>query len=58
MSTEVKDRITAVQATIILANYTIAAGILTLPRTIVEASETPDVWISVFLGGVITFLQV
>lgn len=50
MSTEVKDRITAVQATIILANYTIAAGILTLPRTIVEASETPDVWISVFLG--------
>ncbi|MEK4205352.1 spore gernimation protein [Paenibacillus odorifer] len=56
MSAEVKDRITAVQATIILANYTIAAGIITLPRTIVEASETPDVWISVFLGGVITFL--
>lgn len=48
MSAEVKDRITAVQATIILANYTIAAGVLTLPRTIVEASGAPDVWIAVF----------
>ncbi|WP_375104693.1 GerAB/ArcD/ProY family transporter [Paenibacillus sp. RS8] len=56
MSAEVKDRITAVQATIILANYTIAAGVLTLPRTIVEASGAPDVWIAVFLGGVASFL--
>jgi len=56
MSTEVKDRITAIQATIILSNYTIAAGVLTLPRTLAEASGTPDVWITVLLGGIISML--
>lgn len=56
MSAEIKDRLTAVQATIIISNYTIAAGIFTLPRTIVEACGTPDAWMSVILGGMITFL--
>lgn len=56
MSAGIKDRLTAVQATIILSNYTIAAGIFTLPRTTVEASGTPDVWISILLGGVISFI--
>ena len=56
MSIEVKDRITAVQAMIIIVNYTVAAGVLTLPRTTVEASGTPDVWISVLVGGLLSFI--
>ncbi|WP_379128679.1 GerAB/ArcD/ProY family transporter [Paenibacillus sp. sgz500958] len=44
------------QATIMMVNYVLAAGVLTLPRTTVEVSKTPDVWISVILGGVISML--
>ena len=32
------------------------AGILTLPRTSVEKVKTPDVWITVILGGMIAML--
>lgn len=56
MSTGAKDRITAIQATVIITNYTVAAGVLTLPRTTVEASGTPDVWISILIGGLISML--
>ncbi|WP_078414842.1 spore germination protein [Priestia abyssalis] len=48
-----KDRITTPQAAVILINHILAAGVLTLPRTSVEKVKTPDVWISVLLGGVI-----
>ena len=51
-----KDQITNSQAAIILVNYILAAGILTLPRTSAEQVKTPDVWISVFLGGLITMI--
>ncbi|ULO07026.1 GerAB/ArcD/ProY family transporter [Paenibacillus sp. 19GGS1-52] len=56
MNTQAKDRITTIHATIIMVNYVLAAGVLTLPRTIVQAGGVPDVWISVILGGLISTL--
>lgn len=47
------DRITNSQAAVILINYILAAGILTLPRLTVEKVQTPDAWISVIIGGLI-----
>lgn len=49
-----EDKITTSQAIIVLVSYIMAAGILTLPRTAAEEAGTPDVWISVLLGGIIT----
>ncbi|WP_419393418.1 GerAB/ArcD/ProY family transporter [Cytobacillus praedii] len=46
-----KNKITNVQTVVIITNYILAAGILSLPRTSVEAVKTPDAWISVILGG-------
>ncbi|MGG4345939.1 spore germination protein [Paenibacillus lautus] len=51
-----KEQITTSQAAVILVNYILAAGILTLPRTSVEKVKTPDVWITVILGGMIAML--
>lgn len=51
-----QDKITASQAVVVLANYILATGILTLPRTSVEKVKSPDVWISVFLGGIIAII--
>lgn len=51
-----QDRITTSQAVIVVINYILAAGILTLPRTAVEKMKTPDVWISVIIGGIITIV--
>ncbi|HWO52898.1 MAG TPA: spore germination protein [Paenibacillus cookii] len=51
-----KGQITNSQAAVILVNYILAAGILTLPRTSVEKVKTPDVWITVILGGIIAMI--
>ncbi len=51
-----KEQITTQQVAVILINTLLAVGILTLPRTSVEKVKTPDVWISVILGGLITIL--
>lgn len=51
-----KEQITNSQAAVILVNYILAAGILTLPRTSVEKVKTPDVWITVILGGIIAMI--
>ncbi|MGE7823110.1 spore germination protein [Paenibacillus sp. NPDC093718] len=51
-----KDQLTNSQAAVILVNYILAAGILTLPRTSVEKEKTPDVWITVILGGIIAMI--
>lgn len=51
-----KEQITNSQAAVILVNYILAAGILTLPRTSVEKVKTPDVWITVILGGMIAMI--
>lgn len=52
------DKITTSQASIILTNSMLGAGILTLPRNVVKAVQTPDAWISVVLGGITVSLVI
>ncbi|WP_339314743.1 GerAB/ArcD/ProY family transporter [Paenibacillus sp. FSL R10-2734] len=52
------DKITTSQASIILTNSMLGAGILTLPRSLVKAVQTPDAWISVVLGGIVVFMAI
>ncbi|MFJ7995556.1 spore germination protein [Peribacillus frigoritolerans] len=56
MITSFKDRITTGQVTVIVANAIFGVGILTLPRTATEKVKTPDIWISVILGGLIAMI--
>lgn len=56
MITNSKDRIPTSQAAIILINYILAVGILILPRTVAEKVKTPDVWITVIIGGLIAMV--
>lgn len=51
-----EDQITTTQAAIIVINYMLGAGILTLPRTMAKAVGTPDVWISLLISGGIVFV--
>ncbi|MDR4946109.1 spore germination protein [Neobacillus cucumis] len=51
-----KDRITTPQAAVIVINFILGTGILTLPRSSVEKVKTPDVWITVILGGLIAII--
>ncbi|MFB5675779.1 GerAB/ArcD/ProY family transporter [Paenibacillus terreus] len=51
-----KDQITTAQAAVIIINYMLGAGILTLPRTTVEAVKTPDVWISILISGMLVMI--
>ena len=53
MIPSLKDRITTSQAVVVVINYIVAVGILTLPRTTVDEVRTPDAWIAVILGGLI-----
>jgi spore germination protein len=53
MFTRSDDKITTTQAAIFLTNSVLGAGILTLPRGVVEIVKTPDVWLSVLLGGLV-----
>lgn len=50
------ERISTNNAIILVVNYVLAAGVFTLPRTTVELSKTPDVWISVLIGGMLSIL--
>ncbi len=52
-----KDRITTSQAVVIIVNYILGTGILTLPRASVEKVKTPDVWLSVILGGILAMVS-
>lgn len=55
MFTRSDDKITSTQASIFLTNSVLGAGILTLPRGVVETVQTPDVWLSVLLGGLVVW---
>ncbi|NPC93030.1 GerAB/ArcD/ProY family transporter [Bacillus sp. WMMC1349] len=48
-----QDKISTSQAIVVFVSYTMAAGILSLPRTGAEATGTPDVWLAVIFGGII-----
>jgi len=56
MITNPKDRITTPQAAVIIINYVLGTGILTLPRTSTEVVQTPDTWLTVILGGLIAMM--
>ncbi|MES9689571.1 GerAB/ArcD/ProY family transporter, partial [Bacillus sp. JJ353] len=56
MKVDAKDRITVAQTAIIVTNFLLGTGILTLPRTSVEKVKTPDVWITVLFGGLVAIL--
>ncbi|WP_028401185.1 spore germination protein [Ectobacillus panaciterrae] len=56
MITSPKDRITTSQAAVIVTNYILGMGILTLPRTSTEKVKTPDIWLTVILGGLIAMM--
>lgn len=45
------ERITTLQTAVIITNFLLGTGILTLPRTSVDEVKTPDVWITLVLGG-------
>ncbi|MDQ0247367.1 spore germination protein [Bacillus fengqiuensis] len=51
-----KDRITTSQTVIVITNTILGTGILTLPRVSVEKVKTPDVWLSVIVGGLIAMM--
>jgi spore germination protein len=51
-----KDKITTPQAAVVVINYILGTGILTLPRASVEKVKTPDVWITVIIGGLIAMI--
>ena len=51
-----KDQITTPQTVVIVTNTILATGVLTLPRSAVEKVKTPDIWITVILGGLMTMI--
>lgn len=51
-----KDQITTPQTAVIIINFILGTGLLTLPRSSTEKVHTPDVWISVIIGGIITII--
>lgn len=58
MFTRTDDKITTTQTSIFLTNAVLGAGILTLPRVIAFDSESPDLWLSILLGGLIVMCLV
>ena len=48
-----EERITTLQTAVLITNFLLGTGILTLPRTSVDAVGTPDVWITLVLAGLV-----
>ncbi|MCR2804026.1 GerAB/ArcD/ProY family transporter [Paenibacillus soyae] len=53
MFTRTDDRITTSQAVVFLTNTVLGAGILTMPRSVTQTTETPDSWLTIFIGGAV-----
>ncbi|MCY9515607.1 spore germination protein [Paenibacillus apiarius] len=51
-----KESLTTYQAAVLVSNFILGVGILTLPRTATEKVKTPDIWLSVIIGGLIAML--
>jgi spore germination protein len=56
MITRPVDQITTPQVVVIISNFILGIGILTLPRTVTEKVKTPDGWITIILGGIVAML--
>lgn len=50
------DEITTSQAVLLISNFMLGVGCLTLPRTVTEKVKTPDVWITVLIAGFLLIL--
>ncbi|MCM3596013.1 spore germination protein [Metabacillus idriensis] len=57
MSQRPIDQITTPQAVVMITNFILGIGILTLPRTVTEKVKTPDGWITIILGGIIVMIM-
>ncbi len=55
-NTDPKENISTSQAAVMVINYMLGAGILTLPRTTARAVRTPDTWISIIVSGLIVLV--
>lgn len=53
MSVGSTDKISTVQTAIVVINCMFNAGILILPRTLSKSVQTPDIWISMLLSGLV-----
>jgi spore germination protein len=51
-----QEKLTTVQVAVIISNFMLGSGILSLPRVAVDKVGTPDAWISVILGGVVALV--
>lgn len=58
MFTRTDDKTTTIQTSILVSDSVLGAGILTLPRAVTVAAQTPDTWLSLLLGGLIVLLPV
>lgn len=56
VKTSPQESITTGQAAMIVANFILGVGILTLPRAAAEQVKTPDIWLSVIIGGLIAIV--
>jgi len=54
MNISPKDKISTVQTAISVTLLTIGVSILTVPRAVTEAVGTPDGWLSILIGGLIS----
>ncbi|WP_213427439.1 MULTISPECIES: spore germination protein [Paenibacillus] len=48
--------ITMQRAAVFVVNYILGVGILTLPRTAAQKVQTPDIWLSVIIGGLLAMI--
>ncbi|MGG4147061.1 spore germination protein [Paenibacillus algorifonticola] len=51
-----QEKITTIQVAVIISNFMLGSGILSLPRVAAEKVGTPDAWISVILGGLVAIV--
>lgn len=49
------DRITNNQAMVSMSNSILGAGLLLMPRTLIDLVRTPDAWMTLIITGLITF---
>ena len=51
-----QESLTTQQTVMIITNFILGIGILTLPRAAAEKVKTPDIWLSIIIGGLIAML--
>jgi spore germination protein len=57
MAANPKDKISTAQAAVAVSSLIIGAGIITMTRSAARVIDSPDIWISVLLGGLIAIVS-